>query len=165
MPVDFKLSRKIKILLYATIAILGLMVIAARLTPLPKGLPDSIRAASPPNSEILDPKESAVSIVEKSLGANKLGVVGADLDEMRNPNGEGVFVYATKTKYGYVERQILWIVIDGEAYPLNGTTKGMITPQLKWPREANAAVWRRTGLDAFNPGPAIRIVFGIPNSN
>lgn len=101
----------------------------------------------------------SVQVVASSLGSNKLGVSASDLREKPNPKGDGVFVYVPKTRFSGVERFVIWMVIDGQAYPLNGATKD-VTPNLKWPREAPDSVWRRTNIDRFMASEAIEIVFG-----
>jgi hypothetical protein len=77
-----------------------------------------------------------------------------------NPKGDGTFVYVPKTRFYGVERKVVWLVIDNQAYPLNGATRGTVTPRLAWPREAPAAVWQRTGLDPYWAAEANGIVFG-----
>lgn len=105
---------------------------------------------------------AAIALVVPSLGG-KFGITSADLREKRNPKGSGTFVYAPKTSYsdsGYsFERQIIWLVLDGYAYPLNGATKD-VTPELKWPREADEATWGKSGLSPYSPTEALNIVFG-----
>ena len=107
-------------------------------------------AASPAN---------AIKAVETALGTNHLDIKPADLKAMSNPEGEGVFVYVPKTRFFGARRNILWMVIDGQAYSLNGATKG-VTPNLPWPREAPDSVWARTNLDKFSSIKALRLVFG-----
>ena len=99
------------------------------------------------------------AVVSKALGVNKLGVDSSDLREMANPKGDGAFVYVPQTRFYGVERYVLWMVIDGRAYPVNGATKN-ITPTLQWPREAPDDLWKRTGFSPFLATEAIEIVFG-----
>ena len=104
-------------------------------------------------------QSEAVALISKALGANKLGIAPSDLREMASPKGDGVFVYVPQTRFYGVERYVLWMVIDGRAYPVNGATKG-ITPTLQWPRQAPDDLWRRTGFSPFFATEAIEIVFG-----
>jgi hypothetical protein len=92
---------------------------------------------------------------------NKLGVGGREFKTKPNPKGEGVFVYDPRTRFYGVERNLIWIVInDEEVYPLNGPSK-MLTPSLKWPREADPKVWKTTGIETHNATTyGIKIVFG-----
>lgn len=83
-----------------------------------------------------------------------------DLRSMPNPKGRGTFVYCPRTDFGGVERLVIWLVLEGQAYPLNGATKGSVTPSISWPREATEAQWSTTGLDPYSASEAIRIVFG-----
>ena len=109
----------------------------------------------------VEPNEAdlAVFIVSTNLEENKLGITEDQLLSMENSKGSGVFVYVPETRYSGVERFILWLVLDGTAYPLNGATKG-ITPHLPWPREAPEEVWSQSQLDTFQATEAIEIVFG-----
>lgn len=101
----------------------------------------------------------ARGIVIQALEPNKLGVGGAKFRTKPNIKGDGVFVYHPKTRFRGVERYLIWLVIDAEAYPLNGPSK-MLTPGLKWPREAEQITWTKTGLSPFMASEAIEIVFG-----
>lgn len=102
----------------------------------------------------------AITTVARALSENKLGIRVADLRSMKNPKGAETFVYVPQTRFHGVERLVLWLVIDGRAFPLNGTTKGTVTPSLPWPREAPKELWEKTGLDTYSPADALRIVFG-----
>ena len=53
------------------------------------------------------------------------------------------------------------MVIDGQAFPLNGPTK-KITPNLPWPREAPESTWKKTRLDKYSATEAIKLVFETP---
>jgi hypothetical protein len=117
--------------------------------------------AAPLAAEAQRRDENAVAIVAAALGTNKLGIKAADLRTLTNPKGEGTFVYSPQTRFNGVERYILWLVIDGRAFPLNGATKGTVTPTLPWPREAPKTLWSRTGLDPFAAQEALHIVFGV----
>ena len=136
----------------------------------PEGIPEqpAIPAATAPESPTqadieptqIEPSEAdlAVFIVSSNLEGNLLDIAGDQLLAMENPKGSGVFVYVPETRFSGVERFILWLVLDGTAYPLNGATKD-VTPQLPWPREAAEEVWSQSQLDAFQATEAIEIVF------
>ncbi len=68
------------------------------------------------------------------------GNCGRSLRTKPNPRGQGTFVYHPTTRFVGVERHLLWLVLDGKAYALNGASKD-ITPTLPWPREAEDTVW------------------------
>ena len=101
----------------------------------------------------------ATEVVKASLGVNEFKVTESDLRAIKNRKGGGVFVYVPKTRFKGVERFILWMVIDGNAYALNGATKN-ITPDLPWPRKAPEKTWDKTGLDKYMATEAIKLVFG-----
>ena len=104
-------------------------------------------------------QDEAIKTVAASLDRNELGIQARDLRGKENPKGEGRFVYVRKTRFSGVERYIVWLVIDGKAYPLNGATKD-VTPALSWPRDAPEQVWNKTGLNQYSATEAIEIVFG-----
>ena len=104
-------------------------------------------------------QSEAVKEVAALLPKNELGILPSDLKAKDNPQGEGTFVYAEQTSYSGVERQILWLMVDGKVYALNGATKD-VTPNLMWPRDAEESVWGKTGLDKYNAEEAIKVVFG-----
>lgn len=102
----------------------------------------------------------ALAAVGALLGGNKLGVTGSDLSTMPNPKGAGLFVYAPKTRFGGVERKLVWLVFDSaQVYALNGAAKD-VTPRAAWPREAPPAVWAKSGLNPTSPAEALAVVFG-----
>ena len=102
----------------------------------------------------------AIATVAPTLPGNKLGIKASDLKSMTNPKGAGTFVYVPQTRFQGVERLLIWLVVDGKAFALNGATKGTVTPSLPWPREAPKELWQKTGLDPYSPAEALRIVFG-----
>lgn len=112
------------------------------------------------NERANTPRNPAVQIVSVNLTSNKLGIRDVDLLSKPNPKGEGTFVYVSKTNFEGVERNIIWLVIDDQVFPLNGATKGIVTSSLPWPREADPQLWSRTGLDPYMATEAIKIVFG-----
>ena len=101
----------------------------------------------------------ALNVVSTALGYNTLNVKASDLRAIDNSKGEGVFIYVPKTRFRDVERYIIWMVIDGKAYALNGPTK-KVTPNLPWPRDAPKNTWKKTGLDMYMATEAIGLVFG-----
>ena len=98
-------------------------------------------------------------VVEALKLPNDLGVSGREFKTKTNPKGEGVFVYDPRTRFSGVSRNLLWLVVDHQAYPLNGPSK-TLTPRLRWPREADPKGWEKTGLNAYVATEAIEIVFG-----
>jgi len=102
---------------------------------------------------------SAVQSVASALANNKLGVAASDLRAKPNPKGKGTFVYVQQTWFFGVERKLVWLVLDGKAFAINGASKG-VTPSLPFPREAPTAKWKETGLDPLAATEALRIVFG-----
>jgi hypothetical protein len=90
---------------------------------------------------------------------NSLGVGGREFKTKPNPKGEGVYVYDHRTRFRGVKRYLIWLVVNHEAYSLNGSSK-TLTPSLKWPREADQKVWKTTGLDPYMATESIEIVFG-----
>ena len=89
---------------------------------------------------------------------NQLRVTGREFRTKANPRGDGVFVYDPRTTFGGVKRNLIWIVLGDDAYPLNGPSK-MLTPDLKWPREIPVEHWSKTGLSPYDASAAIDIVF------
>jgi len=76
----------------------------------------------------------ARGIVIQAVEPNKLKVGGAEFKTIDNPKGDGVLVYDPRTEFYGVKRYLIWMVINDEAYPLNGPSK-MVTPSLSWPRD------------------------------
>lgn len=102
-----------------------------------------------------------IKVVAEHLADNKLGITPSDLRSLPNPRGEGTFVYCPTTRFGGVERLVVWLVLNSQAVPLNGATKGSVTPSLPWPREVPAEQWGKSGLDPYSPSEALTIVFGV----
>ena len=100
----------------------------------------------------------AVGTVARAL-TGTLGVVASDLHTKPNQVGDGTFVYVPETRFSGVERYLLWMVLDGKAYPINGESKN-VTPSLSWPRDAPDDVWSKTRLSPSSATHAIEIVFG-----
>lgn len=111
--------------------------------------------------------QDAINIISPKLtGLPDLDINSNDLQVIKNPIGEGIFVYVPQTEFYGVERFFLWIVIDNNAYAINGATKGL-TPLLNFPRDANEEVWGKTGLDKYDASESVGIVFReeIPSKN
>lgn len=104
--------------------------------------------------------DPAIPIVAKNIGTNKLDVKPGDLRAVKNPKGDGTFVFVRKTRFSEVPRYVIWMVIDNQAYPLNAPTK-LVTENLPWPREAPEAVWKRTNLSPYEASSALQFVFGV----
>lgn len=101
-----------------------------------------------------------IRVVAQHLAGNKLGIKAEDLRSLPNPRGQGTFVYCPTTRFSGVERKVIWLVLADQAFPLNGATKGSVTPSLPWPREVPEEQWSVTGLDPYSPSDALAIVFG-----
>lgn len=56
---------------------------------------------------------------------NSLGVTENNLSIMDNPVGNGRFVYVDLEEFDNADIYVLWYVIDGGAYPVNGNTQGL----------------------------------------
>lgn len=66
-----------------------------------------------------------------------------------NPRGEGDFVFSDRSRFYGVRRFYVWVVLDGEAFPLNGSSMD-VSLNLRWPRMIEG--WKeRTGLSPFSP--------------
>ena len=118
-------------------------------------------AKAPPTTASKVPADvvQAAKVVAASIQSNKLGVQARHLHGRRNPQGQGHLVYVPKTRFSGTERYVIWVVIDGRAFPLNSPSK-MVTPSLPWPREAPSTVWDKTGFNVHNAATeAIDIVF------
>jgi hypothetical protein len=98
-------------------------------------------------------------VIQALVLPNDLGVAGGEFRTKQNPKGSGVFVYDPRTVFRGVQRNLIWLVLKDEAFPLNGPSKNL-TPKLKWPREVDQATWKLTGLDPYMATEAIKIVFG-----
>lgn len=121
--------------------------------------PTPTSAASEPNQQS-EEEANAVKLVNAAIETNKLNVTSNDLKAKKNPKGDGVFVYVPQTRYSGVERYVIWMVVDSQAYALNSPSK-MVTPSLPWPRDADEATWNKTGINKYNgASEAIEIVFG-----
>ena len=103
--------------------------------------------------------EEARSLVIRHIEPNNLKVGGREFQTMPNPKGAGVFVFDPRTRFDGIKRNLIWLVVNQQAYPLNGPSK-TITPTLKWPREADQKIWNTTGLSPYMATDAIEIVFG-----
>jgi len=102
---------------------------------------------------------SAADIVASGMYYHALNFSATDLETRKNPDGEGVFVFAEKTKPTGISAKALWIVFQDKAYPLNTVAK-QITPQLKWPREVHPKNWDMTGIDLYYYHKPMQWIFG-----
>ena len=100
----------------------------------------------------------ARGLVIQVLEPNKLGVGGREFKTVNNPKGEGVLVFDPRTRFNGAERYLIWLVVNDEAYPLNGASKNL-TPNLKWPRDADSKIWKSTGLDPYSATEIIDFVY------
>jgi len=90
---------------------------------------------------------------------NKHGLSVFQMRVMTNPKGDGVFIYCPKVRENCQLRPYLWLVLGTEVFAINGASKG-VTPDARWPREVDPAVWARTGLDPLGASAAVSLVFG-----
>ena len=130
----------------------------AQRTAPPRSEPEPI-VTSRVNTQTEDDHYARGIVIQALTMPNNLGVGGREFRTKLNPKGEGVFVHDPRTRFSGVKRNLIWLVIDDTAYPLNGPSK-MLTPSLRWPRETDEAIWRTTGLSPYMATEAIEIVFG-----
>lgn len=109
-----------------------------------------------PESASLSPE---AEVVASALEPGNLEIVASDLESMDNPKGDGTLVFIRETQFNGVERNFIWLVLDGTAYPLNGASKD-VSPGLGWPRDVPEAEWAKSGLDPYMATEVIEIVFG-----
>ncbi|MCW8965732.1 MAG: hypothetical protein OQK82_03465 [Candidatus Pacearchaeota archaeon] len=111
-------------------------------------------------TENIGSDSSAIELVSPKLnGLPDLNIDENDLETIKNPYGDGIFVYVAQTNFYGVKRLFLWVIIDEQAYAVNGATKSL-TPDLPYPREAPSKIWDKTGLDVYSAEKAISVVFG-----
>ena len=67
-------------------------------------------------------------------------------------------MYVPASQYLKPAKYYIWIVIDSQVFPLNGSSKDL-TPSLPWPREASQNLWSKTGLSPLSASEAIRILY------
>jgi hypothetical protein len=103
--------------------------------------------------------KQTLEIVQSSLGYNELNITASDLRSLDNPMGNEVFGFVSQMRFMNVDRYIIWLVVEGKAYALNGATKRIIL-SLPWPREAPSGVWKQTGLNSYQATESVKIVFG-----
>lgn len=111
--------------------------------------------AMPPDMQELLRASRKVSAAFANPASRPAGMADIDagsLGAIDNPHGDGIIVYALETRYAGVERHLVWLVLDGQAYALNGPSKEL-TPSLPWPRDAGPE-WDATGLDRYSPAAA-----------
>lgn len=104
--------------------------------------------------------QNEINFVGSSIsGLPDLNIRTSNLKAMNNPKGEGVLIYVPETQYFGIERFFMWVVINNNAYAVNGASKDL-TPSLPFPREASVEVWARTGLEKYVATDTLKIVFG-----
>jgi len=104
------------------------------------------------------PEPDVTPLIASQLEGNSLGVRASDLKVMKNPKGEGQLVYVERTLYDEGPRYLVWLVLDGSAYTINGQTHNL-TPELPFPSAAGPERWARTGLDPKRATATLDIVF------
>jgi hypothetical protein len=100
-------------------------------------------------------------LIAAHLDGNDLGVRPSELKVMANPRGEGQLVYVERTGFDAGRRYLVWLVLDGTAYTINGQTHNL-TPDLPFPSDAAEERWAATGLDPRRATGTLEIVFGKP---
>ena len=93
----------------------------------------------------------AVNEVERHLTKNVFGVTRSSLKPVKNPKGQGYFVYVPETRFPGIEyeRKFIWFVGNGATLRLNGATS-ILTPDLPWPRDVDWKVFEGAGVDQSN---------------
>ncbi len=104
-------------------------------------------------------KHEAINLVASKVMAHSMNVHSKDLKASKNPNGDGIFVYTKKHDGAGIERKALWLVFEGEVFPLNSTAKEL-TPGLKWPEEIMPTDWQMTGLNMYSFHKPMQYIFG-----
>lgn len=130
---------------YVTLLAVALLLLA---TAGCGGGPESESASLSPEAEV----------VGSALEPGNLDIAASDLESMDNPKGDGTLVFIRETQFSGVERNFIWLVLDGNAHPLNGASKD-VSPSLEWPRDVPETEWAKTGLDPYMATEAIEIVF------
>lgn len=72
-----------------------------------------------------------------------------ELCERPNPYGDGMVVFCPRTVFAGVTRRLAWLVLDAQAFPINGASK-TVTPSLPWFREATETVQSRAGVGTYS---------------
>jgi len=121
------------------------------LSPLPVKEPAPSRILEQDDQE-LDVKASSefIDAVARVLPRrNKFGLTSTMFRSIENPDGSGGFVFVPEFRVKGTEytRKVIWFVLDGKVYCLNGATKGSVTPNRPYPREDPDADWASTGHD------------------
>jgi len=103
---------------------------------------------------------AAIAAVAPFITDNPYAVTTTSLEVIDNPRGTGQIVYVPEVQERLGQPgNLLWVVLDDQAYAVNGTSKN-VTPLLPFPREAPEAVWDASGLDRFSASETMAIVFG-----
>ena len=109
----------------------------------------------PADGRFIDP----LDLVGAMLTPNPMGYTVKDLVARKNPNGEGTFVYAPRVMGAPPERRVVWLVLDGRVYAVNGAAS-VLTPSFATPAIVDDTLWARTGFNRLNAEQeAVRIVF------
>lgn len=113
---------------------------------------------TPPNSVAVGGKD-AIDLVSAAMVPTELNLEANSLRAMKNPVGEGTFVYAPQTKFSGVERHVIWLVHNDTPYALTGAAS-LATPKFKTAAAATDAAWARTGINKnMAEQDAVKIVF------
>jgi len=150
LPAALKNRNRFSVALYY-LPLPVLFIVLLGLMPMP---PDSSESLTPTKAMAAPSYDEARNLVAGAIGPNQLGVDGSDLEVRANPKGEGLLVYVPETDYDGVERHLIWVVLKGNAYCVNGAGKN-ITPGLMWSRDADLDTWKTTGLNQLMPAPEL----------
>lgn len=91
------------------------------------------------------------AVAEGMTVPNQFGKTHSDLRVRANARGRGKFVYVPAFKIAGHERWLLWFVLDGQAFALNGPAI-TVSPSLPRPLDRPLADWDSTGSDAVSIG-------------
>lgn len=119
----------------------------------------------PPVAPVVVPPATGTTLIDPLdlvgalLTPNPMGYTVNDLVARKNPNGQGVFVYAPRVLGAAPERRVVWLVLDGRAYSVNAAA-ATLTPSFATPAMVDDTVWARTGINRLNAEQeSVRIVF------
>lgn len=142
-----------KLIKYSLIAIVGLFLFIVIVGSLAGPIEKKESTQNSAAGETVDYSKET-SLVTTKIANEKLGLEASQFKVTKNPSGEGVIVFYPQTNFFGVERHLFWLVIDGQAYPLNGASKD-VTTELPWLRDAKKSVQDRSGLNPAMVGDEV----------
>jgi hypothetical protein len=121
-----------------------------------------------PTSTVAEVPEEEIPEVTQ-LGEDKAEQICQDLNTdlvitcdlikaVKNPVGEGIFLYVDQAIFSGVERYFMWIVIEDEIFVPNGTTKN-ITPDYPYSYLAPYEIWSLSKLKEHPAPDLIAYIF------